>query len=109
MQSRNAYIRNRLEIYEGMERDMEVTWNGNWPTFHFYQGSAVFSLTLPNVYCMIKNHKMACRTIQAMMRPQTVDTKDSNPTDLPKVSKPIKKGADSTPPLIEFDIDIPFK
>jgi len=106
MNSRQNYIKQRLELYEKMQRDMEISWSGNWPTFHFWQGNADFSLTLPQVYCLIKNNKALCSEIRTMLKPDSSLNSSVNSSHLPK---PTPNKAPSTSPIIDYEDDVPFK
>ena len=51
---RSSYVRERLEVYEKLDRELEVSWEGNWPTFFLWQGNQGLELTLPDVYNVLK-------------------------------------------------------
>lgn len=107
MNNRSNYIRSRLEIYEEMQRDMEVTWDGDWPTFNFLQGSSEFSLSLPQVYCLIKNNRELCQEITMMIKKNNSQNDESS-VPIPAIRRPTKEAVPKTS-IIEFEWDVPFK
>jgi hypothetical protein len=98
-------------MYEKMQRDMSITWNGNWPTFHFLQGSSEFSLSLPQVYCLIKGNIELRHELKDMIKivEKQHDEPASPAIEEPKVPRPIEGQPTSESAIIEFDWDVPFK
>jgi hypothetical protein len=108
MNTRSNYIRQRLDQYEGMQRDMTISWDGNWPTFHFWQGSSDFSLTLPQVYCLIKNNKELCHEITMIIKKNN-SQHDESSAPIPALRRPTKEATIAKTSIIKFEWDVPFK
>ena len=111
---RSSYVRERLEVYEKLNRELEVSWDGNWPTFYLWQGQQGLELTLPDVYNILKQYSALKKILRKAVTPANSEqnsektsacTNSYNQSGL-VIMKPGRENID----LDEFDFeyDVPF-